>query len=164
MERLKALLPGLFRQYKYVLLIVAAGVALMLLPESGGQTSEPVSQIRETEPDVQQALAEILAQIQGVGKVRVLLTQARGPQTVYAYNEDASASESGSSTRRDLVLTTDESRTQTGLVSQTLMPEYLGAVIVCQGGDQATVRLAVVDAVCDVTGLTADKITVLKMK
>jgi hypothetical protein len=37
-------------------------------------------------------------------------------------------------------------------------------VIVCQGGDQPEVKLAVVEAVCDAVGLTADKISVLKMK
>jgi len=41
---------------------------------------------------------------------------------------------------------------------------YRGAVVVCQGGDNASVRLAVVEAVSNATGLTSDRITVLKMK
>ena len=45
-----------------------------------------------------------------------------------------------------------------------LSPTYLGAVIVCQGGDSPTVKLAIVEAVSNATGLSADKITVLKMK
>jgi len=36
--------------------------------------------------------------------------------------------------------------------------------VVCQGADRAGVRLAVVDAVKSVTGLSSDRITVLKMK
>jgi len=49
-------------------------------------------------------------------------------------------------------------------VQQVNPPTYLGAVIVCQGADSASVRLAIVSAVGSVTGLSTDKITVLKMK
>ena len=66
--------------------------------------------------------------------------------------------------REDTVLVTDESRTEQGLIRQVLPPQYRGAVIVCQGGDRASVRLNIVEAVSAVTGLTSDKITVLKMK
>jgi stage III sporulation protein AG len=62
------------------------------------------------------------------------------------------------------VIITDSDRAQQGLISQVLPPSYLGAVIVCQAGDQPEVKLAVVEAVCDAVGLTADKISVLKMK
>jgi hypothetical protein len=40
----------------------------------------------------------------------------------------------------------------------------MGAVIVCQGADKPVVRLAIVEAVADATGLSTDTITVLKMK
>ena len=50
------------------------------------------------------------------------------------------------------------------MVRQILSPEYLGAVVVCQGANDVQVRLAVVEAVSKVTGLGADKISVLKMK
>ena len=39
-----------------------------------------------------------------------------------------------------------------------------GAVVVCQGADQAGVRLDVTNAVAAYTGLVSDKISVIKMK
>jgi stage III sporulation protein AG len=45
-----------------------------------------------------------------------------------------------------------------------LAPQYLGAIVVCQGADRSDVRLAIVEAVSALTGLGADKISVLKMK
>ena len=39
-----------------------------------------------------------------------------------------------------------------------------GAVVVCDGGDDAAVRLAVTQAVSAYTGLGSDRITVMKMK
>ena len=99
-----------------------------------------------------------------MGKVRVLLTVSQGERTIYVYDEDTSDTPDSANSRREAVVITDGSRAQSGLVSQVLPPVYLGAVVVCQGGDLPGVRLAVVEAVSAATGLTADKISVLKMK
>ena len=69
-----------------------------------------------------------------------------------------------SSTRQDTVLYTDDSRKEQGLVRQIIPPVYQGAVILCQGADSAQVRLSILQAVASATGLSTDKITVLKMK
>ena len=109
---------------------------------------------------MQDNLEAILSKIQGVGRVHVLLTEAQGSRTIYVQDESTSQD----SLKTDAVIITDSSRSQTGLVCQVLPPVYQGAVIVCQGGDDPSVRLAVVEAVCDATGLSADRITVTKMK
>ena len=67
-------------------------------------------------------------------------------------------------TKTDTVTVTDAQRNESGLIRQVNPPVYKGAVIVCQGADNAAVRLAIVDAVGKATGLGADKISVLKMK
>ena len=41
-------------------------------------------------------------------------------------------------------------------------PVYLGAVVVCQGAGSGGVRLAVTEAVAALTGLPADRITVVQ--
>jgi stage III sporulation protein AG len=63
----------------------------------------------------------------------------------------------------DTVIVMDGNREETGLVKQVLPPVYRGAVIACQGADSANIRLAIVEAVKSVTGLSSDRITVLKM-
>lgn len=150
----------LVQKYKYVPVVILAGLALMLLPEKEEQpafapTSETLQEI-----SVEASLENILSKIQGVGKVQVLLTEARGMQTIYVRDE----STSGDSMKTDAVILNDSSRAQKGMVSQVIPPVYQGAIVVCQGGDSPAVKLAVVEAVCDATGLSADKISVLKMK
>lgn len=147
-------------KYKYVLLVILAGLGLMFLP--AGERADPVSVPSEParEVTIQESLEAILSKIQGVGKVQVLLTEAAGTRTEYVY--DKSTSEGNQKT--DAVILTDASRAQKGLVSQVIPPVYLGAVVVCQGGDSPPVKLAVVEAVRAATGLSADKVTVLKMK
>lgn len=153
-----------FRQlagkYKYVALVILAGLALMLLP--GPKKSDPRVSTPEAPAEVTmtESLEQILSRIHGVGRVQVLLTEAQGSRTVYVFDEHSTAD----SSKTDAVILTDGNRTQMGMVSQVIPPVYLGAVIVCQGGDDPTVKLSVVEAVCDATGLSADRITVLKMK
>lgn len=156
MERMKALVG----KYKYVLIVVLAGLTLMLIPSGQEEKTVTVEQQPVSQPDMQEALEMILTKIQGVGKVKVLLTQAQGERTIYVFDESSSSE----SLKSDAVILTDAERTEKGMVSQVIPPVYLGAIVVCEGGDQASVRLAVVEAVCDATGLSADKISVLKMK
>ena len=164
MDQLSKRLLNLIRQNKAVLMIIILGLGLMLIPDTN---KSPVPQSMESvreEPDLQEQMEVILSQIQGVGKVRVLLTVAQGERTLYTRDENRTESTERTDLQSDVVLITDAQRSDKGLVEQVIGPVYEGAIVVCQGGDSGTVRLAVVEAVCDVTGLTADKITVLKMK
>lgn len=164
MESVKSQFFHLIKQYKLAACILAVGMLLMLLPEKREESNGSEQYVPQAYTSAEEQLESILSQIRGVGKVRILLTVARGEQTVYVYDEDQSDALDTSDLRREAVIVTGTDRGQAGLVSQVIPPSYLGAVIVCQGGDQAGVKLAVVEAVCDATGLTADKITVLKMK
>lgn len=149
-------------KYKYALLVVLLGVALMLIPGRTEKTEEiPVTTSPEmTGRQDYQQLEDFLSQIQGAGEVRVLLAYAQGEETVYQTDSDLS----DTSSRVDTVIITDSQRGEAGLVQQVNPPTYLGAVVVCQGADSAEVRLAIVEAVSTYTGLGADKISVLKMK
>lgn len=165
-RKLSETMPPLLKKYKYAVLVLALGLVLMSLPMKAKQAETPIEKsavpIQITDPA--QELASILTQIQGVGKVQVLLTVKAGESTVYQTDEDVTTSETGSTIRKETVILTDSERNQQPLVQQVLPPQYLGAVIVCQGAENAAVRLAVVEAVRNATGLGADKISVLKMK
>lgn len=151
----------LLKEYRYVALVIGLGVLLMLLPGGKREKPEPVTTAQPTEPaSLQQELENILCLVSGAGKVRVLLTQSAGEQILYQQDEE----DDSQSIRRDTVILSDSDRTQSGLVSQVLPPKYLGAIILCQGAESASVRLAILEAVAKATGLSADKISVLKMK
>ena len=147
------------KQYRYGILILVLGIGLMLLPNQKTEMSAPMA-VKTDAEDFSADLEQILTQIYGVGRVKVMLTQAEGEITVYQEDIDRSSD----SVREDTVLVSGDTRQEMGLVRQVIPPKYLGAVIVCQGGDRASVQLSVVEAVSAVTGLTTDRITVLKMK
>ena len=149
---------ALFGKYKYPILVVLVGLGLLLLP---GRETEmppvPVETVREA--SLEQRLEELLAQIEGAGAVRVLLTEDVGRETVWQTDVQKDAD----SVREDTVILEDSDRNEIGLVRRTTEPSYRGAVILCQGADAPSVKLAIVEAVRCVTGLGADQISVQKM-
>lgn len=152
------------QKYKYVLLILLMGVFLMVLPE--GKQRESAAEIPQTtaQPDLEESLTCILSRVEGAGKVEVLLTLSAGERTLYQTDRDISRSDKGEDIRSDTVLITNAAREESGLVRQVFPPTYQGAIVLCQGADDARVKLAITQAVMSVTGLRSDKITVLKMK
>lgn len=162
MERFvpKQRINALLGKYKYPILVLLVGLGLMLLP-SGQPAPEPVpAETAAPESGLEEQLEAILSRIDGAGRVSVLLTEEEGRQTLYQTDSESD----GSRRSDDTVLVEDENRLESGLVRQTLGPKYRGAVVLCEGADLPSVRLAIVDAVRCVTGLGADRISVLKMK
>ena len=152
---------GYFHKYKFLLLILALGIFLMNFPGEA-EKSEPEHPLITVEtPTLEQRLQEILGAIQGVGEVRVLLTESSGEE--YRYQMDEQMGTEGNVTRKETVIVQDESRQESGLVQNVLAPSYRGALVVCQGGDNALVKLSVIEAVGNVTGIPSSRITVLKM-
>ena len=152
------------KEYRYVILVLVLGILLMMLPQ--GKTEEKKDDnvfIPETEAveTLQEQLEQLLSQVQGAGKVRVLLTEAEGERVIYQTDGEQS---SQNSTRADTVIVSDSARAESGLVQQILPPSYMGAIILCQGADSASVRLSLIEAVSNATGLSSDRISVLKMK
>ena len=151
----------LFKKYRSVALVILLGIFLLLLPESTtGEESEIQKPDALTQLTLQEELSRLLSSVSGAGEVEVLLTQAEGEKTLYQEEERVTANE----TSRDTVLVNGSDRGQSGLISQVNPPVYQGAVVLCQGADSPQVKLAMVEAVKTATGLTADRISVLKMK
>lgn len=148
------------KNQKMILLALAVGIFLMTFPVQKVQETEIPEETITKQPELQEALAEILSHVSGAGKVEVLLTYAEGEEAIYQLDEDISSDD----IRRDTILITNANREETGLIRQINPPVYRGAVILCQGADKPAVRLSLVQAVMSVTGLTSDHITVLKMK
>ncbi len=147
------------KKYRVFLIVILVGLLILTAPEK--KAPQEAASVTVQEPQtLAQSLEAILSRVEGAGRVQVLLTQAKGEEILYQADEDRTSQDY----HRDTVLITEENRAQTGLVRQRNPPTYLGALVVCQGADRGSVRLSMVEAVSRVTGLTSDKITVLKMK
>lgn len=159
-------LLGIVKKYKYVLAIVLIGIVFMLLPVSKKETKSTaiVQSAEQKFEDPTQKLCQILSQVRGAGKVRIFLTMEAGEKTVYQTDSDNTMNGDSESVRYETVIIVDENRVEHGIVTQIRAPEYRGAIVVCQGADDPNVKLAMMDAVKNATGLGYDRISVLKMK
>lgn len=165
-KKLTSNFSEILKKYRYAILVLLIGILLMNIPSGKTAKKQEKETVITLQPavDMEKRLVEVLGQIEGVGRVEVMLTQACGEENVYQSNEELSTDESGRSQRKETVTMTDSDRNETALILKTNAPKYLGAIIVCQGAESSAVRLALVDAVSKITGLKSDAISVLKMK
>ena len=159
-------LKGWIIRFRYPILVLAAGIVLLTVPGKvkTSQTQDTATTQVMSNSDLSAELTEILRQISGVGEVKVLLTVSKGEKIEYQQDEDQQTSESSVSIRKETIIIKDANDNEFALIIQVIPPQYLGAVVVCEGADNANVKLAVVEAVSKATGLRSDSISVLKMK
>ena len=103
-------------------------------------------------------MEEVLGKIDGVGKLRLMLTLQSGTRVTLA--EDTQRDQER--TQRETVTLNRGSGNQEIVVTNRYYPVYQGAVVVCQGADSSAVRLAVTETVQALTGLPSDRIMVAK--
>ncbi len=164
-------LHDIFGRYKYVLLVAALGVILLLLPrqESGTDNSSKTEQLSENTDsvrDLEKEMESILSKMSGVGRVDVMLTLESGGELVLA--TDSTLRYSGSPQNPDDYDRSSETVTVSGgngtevVVTQERSAKFRGALIVCDGGDNDAVRLRIMEAVCALTGLGSDRVAVVR--
>ena len=151
-------------RYKYAVLILLLGVGLMLLPETSTEPAAEETELQQEGEDLEKKLETILRQVEHAGDVRVMLTLSEGISYEYQTNDETITDEDGMQIQKQTVLVTDVDGRETPVTVRTRYPVYQGAVILCEGADSAAVRLNIVNAVSDLTGLGSDKISVIKMK
>lgn len=153
-------------KYKLVLLLVLAGVVLLAWPtgerEQDRDTQEASSVTGEESfsvEELEERLSQAISRIQGAGQCTVLLSLDQGVERVLA--SDSVEERTGDETAREqtTVVYSGEDGEEVVLVTQ-YYPSFRGALVVCAGGEDPQVRLAVTQAVSSLTGLGSDRITV----
>ena len=157
----------LWKKYRLVVFVILAGVLLMLLP-SGKETGEEAPPAM---PSAREAFSleatcremeEILGRIEGAGQLQLMLTLKSGSQLELAEDSDRSEAERETRSDRSTVTISRGGGAEDIVVTRQTYPVYRGAVIACEGADNAEVRLALTEAVCALTGLSSDRVSIVK--
>ncbi|MGN1270225.1 MAG: hypothetical protein ACI4UU_05110 [Clostridia bacterium] len=128
-----------------------------------------------TKDTLTKELEDILQKINGVGKVKVLITYSQTSQTIPLYNEDTTQKDTqeqdtNGGTRK--ILETDikkdviyqESNGEKVPITQSIIsPKVEGAIVTAQGASNTNVKADIIQAVEAVTGLSSHKIQVFAM-
>ena len=153
-------------QYKYVLIVIIAGIILLLWPtgsrkQTAGTDGAPEVWEAFDLDALEEKLSKTLSRVEGAGEVTVTLTVKSDMEQVLASDRSSSASERGNSVEEETVLVNSGNGQETVVLTRKY-PTFQGALVVCEGGDNAEVRLLLTRAVSALTGLGADRITVCK--
>ena len=147
-------------RFKFPLLLFALGAAILAWPSGETKTAAQPPAETDRSDDTQRAMQTLLSQIEGVGRVELMLTESASEETFYQTDVRVS----GETREETTVFSSGQNAQKTPVVTKTEPAPYLGAVVVCDGADSALVRLRVIQAVSALTGLGSDKISVIKMK
>lgn len=125
--------------------------------------------------DTVKKLEEILSKIDGVGKVKVMLTYSQTSQTVPLYNQDSSEKNTEESDKQGGTRKVTESDTKTEIIykeengekvpitQSIISPKVEGAIVTAQGAGDSLVKTNIIQAVEAVTGVASHKIQVFQM-
>ena len=120
-------------------------------------------------------LENILHEIDGVGKVKVLITYSQTSQTIPLYNEDTSQKDTEekdttggtrkvieTDTKKDVIYQ-ETNGNKTPITQSVISPKMEGAIVTAQGATNTNVKTNIIQAVEAVTGLATHKIQVFAM-
>ncbi len=137
----------------------------------------PVVQITKSyEAELEKRLEEALSLVQGVGKVKVLITLSNGRELVVAENsqitETGTKETDGSGGSRenfnrqsqDNKIIISDGQGDQPLVLKEIQPRIEGVIIIAEGGDDIYVKDALIKSSIAILGIEPHKVSVLKMK
>ena len=126
--------------------------------------------------NIEEKLENILSQMDGVGKVKVLVTYSETSQVVPLYNEDLQVNTTEEVDKEGGTRKISENKEKKDIIYQEtggekvpitgsiISPKIEGAVITAQGANNAQTKTNIIQATEAVTGLATHKIQVFEMK
>lgn len=139
-----------------LILLCLVGVAMLLAGKSltGTKQAEETTSDYFTEAEkyrisLQNDIKQLCSEISGVGEVEVMVVLSSGDEYVYAQNT--------SDGKSDYVTYSGN-----GILISRKMPKVGGVAIVCDGGDNPEVKMAITDTIAALLGLNTTKISVSK--
>lgn len=165
-----------------IIIGILAGVLLLViaLPQKSETNQEQAEtavrneEAKETDPaeKMEQRLQKVLEQVEGIGKVQVMITlKSSGKKTVekdesISEEKNGGEDETGSEvkrTERTTVFSRDSDGAETPFVIEETAPEVEGVLVAAQGGENLKVAEDISDAAQVLFGVEAHKIKIMKL-
>jgi stage III sporulation protein AG len=164
-----------------IILAFSIGIILLIISSSNkNKTTKTDTQQKKItnveysyERNLETRLESLLSQVNGVGKVKVMITLVHGKEIVVA--QDSNQSESKSIGTDKTGSTKEEQNTKkelkkiivdgkTPLVIKEIEPKIEGVIIIAQGGDNVNVKSDLVKSAQIILNVPANKVQILKMQ
>lgn len=158
-------LGKVLERYKWVLLVITAGLVLLLLPaghskQNGQEPNQNQTPSSFNLEELEQKFSDALSEITGAGEVKVVLSIKTGTRQMLAEDSKNAEKENGMEKSTSTVILSRGSGVQETVKLQEIYPQFQGALIICSGAEDPAVRLELTEATAALTGLGTDKISI----
>lgn len=176
-EQIKTFFRRLFAQNKdkklrILVILGLAGILLIALsewlPRRSTQGDDDVStsasvSVTQVEAALEERIAALIGQVDGVGECHVMVTLESGSRFVYAADQTYSSTAGNySGSEKTLLVETDSG--PIGLLVTEIQPSVKGVAIVCDGGGDPAVCRQVTELVSAAFNISSGRIGVAKQK
>ncbi|URZ16378.1 stage III sporulation protein AG [Clostridium felsineum] len=143
---------------------------------SSDTTKSEAKPSKDYETSMENKLKQTLEQIDGVGKVQVMIYFGSGEEQIPATNnnktksvtDEADNSGGKRTTTQDTdgstIVTSKDGDKESPFILKEYKPQITGVCVVAEGADNSVIKLSIVNAVVDLFQLTEDKVNVYPMK
>ena len=150
-----------------ILFVGIAGMLLIVLSEiSEDRSSESTSAQQQYMYDThyeKEELEELISRVEGAGRTSVMITYECSKENVYAQNITESDEEKGNKKSGEHIIV-DSGDDENGLIVKEIYPRVSGVAVVCQGGDNPTVKNEITMLIRAVYDIGSNKICITKME
>ncbi len=143
-----------------IVCMLCAGVVMLM----GMGTKSEISVKSETVSDINSDLEKILSQVEGAGRVKVLINYNQSGEKILAYDMESNINEKESGKENNTKSEVVYDGNKMPVVLKEYMPRVEGVIIVAQGGNIENVKKQLIAGTVALLGIDEHKIEVLKMK
>lgn len=160
---------------KNIIIISIAAAAIVLILSGGfsenseneGSSSQSIVSSADYIKKSEKNLENLLSEIDGAGRVQVMLTVESCYENVYARSYDSKAENSENGTQSELtedyVIVKKGANNEECLVVKVFEPTVKGVAVIAEGADSIRVKTAITQTVCALFDISTAQVSVEKM-
>lgn len=124
------------KRLTFILILLSVGLLLVALSSVNKTEVTDSADLSEYKEELEERLERLCSEVDGVGRCTVMVTFSRGEENTYKGSK----------------------------LTESRPPEVLGVTVVCDGGDNATVRARLTEMLSALFGIGSNRIAVLPSK
>lgn len=145
----------------FIICCLFIGVMLIL---SGSGSSKTTIKTEKTTDNITTQLEKTLSQVEGAGKVKVLINYSQSGEKILAYDMESNVNEKDNGKENNSKSEVVYDGNKMPVILKEYMPKVEGVIIVAQGGNIEGVKKQLISGTVALLGIDSHKIEVLKMK
>lgn len=145
----------------FIICCLFIGIMLIL---SGSGSSKTTIKTEKATDNITTQLEKTLSQVEGAGKVKVLINYSQSGEKILAYDMESNINEKDNGKENNSKSEVVYDGNKMPVILKEYMPKVEGVIIVAQGGNIESVKKQLISGTVALLGIDSHKIEVLKMK